>query len=108
MDGSCNPYLAATVLLAAGLDGIERELECPDPNPMNLYESTPEQRAEMGIDTLPSNLLDATRELERDDVMRAALGSEYLDYFVACKQREVQAAHEQITQWELDRYLQLF
>jgi len=112
VDGSCNPYLAATVLLAAGMDGIERELECRDPNEMNLYESTPEQRAELGIDTLPENLLDATRALERDDVIRAALGTtphgDYLDYFVACKRREVQAAHEQITQWELDRYLQLF
>ena len=112
VDGSCNPYLAATVLLAAGLDGIERELACRDPNEMNLYESTPEQRAELGIDTLPENLLDATRALERDDVIRAALGTtphgDYLDYFVACKRREVQAAHEQITQWELDHYLQLF
>src|ERR687897_3285492 len=112
VDGSCNPYLAATVLLAAGLDGIERELECPAPNAMNLYESTGEQRAQLGIDTLPSNLLDATRELEADDVIRKALGSvpggDYVDYFVECKRREVQAAHEQITQWELDRYLQLF
>jgi glutamine synthetase len=112
VDGSCNPYLAATVLLAAGLDGIERELECPDPNPMNLYESTAEQRAELGITTLPENLLDATRALEADDVIRKALGTtprgDYVDYFVDCKRREVQAAHEQITQWELDRYLQLF
>src|ERR671916_2105496 len=108
VDGACNPYLAATVLLAAGLDGIERELECPDPNEMNLYESTPEQRAQLGIETLPENLLDATRELERDDVIRRALGTtrdgDYLDYFVACKRREVQAAHEQITKYELDRY----
>ena len=74
VDGSCNPYLAATVLLAAGLDGIERELECPEPNPMNLYESTAEQRAELGISTLPENLLDATRALEADDVLRKALG----------------------------------
>ena len=75
VDGSCNPYLAATVLLAAGLDGIERELDPGDPNTLNLYESTPEQRAELGIDTLPENLLDATRELERDDVIRRALGT---------------------------------
>jgi glutamine synthetase len=112
VDGSCNPYLAATVLLAAGLDGIERELDPGDPNTLNLYESTPEQRAELGIGTLPENLLDATRELERDDVIRRALGTtpdgDYLDYFVTCKRREVQAAHEQITQYELDRYLQLF
>jgi glutamine synthetase len=112
VDGSCNPYLAATVLLAAGLDGIERELDPGDPNTLNLYESTAEQRAELGIDTLPENLLDATRELERDDVIRRALGTtrdgDYVDYFVECKRREVQAAHEQVTQWELDRYLQLF
>ena len=61
---------------------------------------------------LPANLLDATRELERCDVLRAALGStsegDYVDYFVSCKRREWQQAHEQITQWELDRYLQLF
>ena len=92
--------------------GSSASSTCRDPNEMNLYESTPEQRAELGIDTLPENLLDATRALERDDVIRAALGTtphgDYLDYFVACKRREVQAAHEQITQWELDRYLQLF
>jgi glutamine synthetase len=112
VDGSCNPYLAATVLLAAGLDGMERELDPGDPNSLNLYESSAADRARLGIDTLPENLLDATRELERDDVMRRALGTtrggDYVDYFVECKRREVQAAHEQITQWELDRYLQLF
>jgi glutamine synthetase len=112
VDGSCNPYLAATVLLAAGLDGIERELDPGDPNALNLYESTAAQRGDLGIDTLPENLLDATRELERDEVIRKALGrtskGDYLDYFVECKRREVQSAHEQITQWELDRYLQLF
>jgi glutamine synthetase len=112
VDGSCNPYLAATVLLAAGLDGIERELDPGDPKTLNLYETSAAQRAELGIETLPENLLDATRELERDDVLRRALGrtrdGDYLDYFVECKRREVQAAHEHITQWELDRYLQLF
>ena len=75
VDGSCNPYLAATVLLAAGLDGIERELDPGDPNALNLYETTAAQRQELGIDTLPENLLDATRELERDDVIRKALGT---------------------------------
>jgi glutamine synthetase len=112
VDGSCNPYLAATAVLAAGLDGIERGLDPGDPNSLNLYETDEAQRAELGIDVLPANLLDATRELERCQVMRAALGrardEDYLDYFVRCKRREWQQAHEQITQWELDRYLQLF
>jgi glutamine synthetase len=112
VDGSCNPYLAATAVLAAGLDGIERGLDPGDPNSLNLYETDAAQREQLGIDVLPGNLLDATRELERCDVLRAALGrardEDYLDYFVRCKRREWQQAHEQITQWELDRYLQLF
>jgi glutamine synthetase len=112
VDGSCNPYLAATAMLAAGLDGIDRGLDPGEPNSSNLYTMSPEQRASEGIELLPANLLDATRELERDDVLRAALGKtrdgDYLDYFVSVKRREWQAAHEQITKWELDRYLQLF
>jgi glutamine synthetase len=112
VDGSCNPYLAATVVLAAGLDGIERGLDPGEPNSLNLYETDEAQRAELGIDVLPANLLDATRELERCQVLRAALGrardEDYVDYFIHCKRREWQQAHEQITPWELDRYLQLF
>ncbi|HEY8000937.1 MAG TPA: type III glutamate--ammonia ligase [Solirubrobacterales bacterium] len=112
VDGSCNPYLAATAILAAGLDGIERGLDPGDPTTANMYETSEADRREMGIETLPENLLDATRELERCDVLRKALGSvgdeDYVDYFVRCKRREWTAAHEQVTQWELDRYLQLF
>lgn len=110
VDGSCNPYLASAAILAAGLDGIERGLDPGEPTSGNMYETSEAERREMGIETLPANLLDATRELEADDVLRKALGSvgdeDYLDYFVRCKRREWQAAHEQITQWEIDRYLQ--
>ncbi len=112
VDGSCNPYLAATVMLAAGLDGVERKLDPGDPNKANLYTLSPEELAAGGIDLLPANLLDAVRALENDDVLRAALGStregDYVDYFARIKLGEWQNAHEQITQWELDRYLQLF
>jgi glutamine synthetase len=112
VDGSCNPYLAATAMLAAGLDGIERGLDAGEPNSANLYEMHPGDREKAGIELLPGNLLDAVRELERNDVLRAAFGKtrdgDYVDYFAKVKRREWQAAHEQITQWELDRYLQLF
>jgi glutamine synthetase len=112
VDGSCNPYLGATAMLAAGLDGIERKLDPGEPNSANLYEMSAEQRAAEGIELLPENLLEATRELEKNDVLRAALGKtrdgDYVDYFVKVKRQEWRAAHEQITQWELDRYLQLF
>jgi glutamine synthetase len=73
---------------------------------------SPTDREALGIEVLPANLLDATRELERNDALRAGFGQtrdgDYLDYFVEVKRREVQSAHEQITQWELDRYLQLY
>jgi glutamine synthetase len=111
VDGACNPYLAATVVLAAGLDGIENGIDPGDPSEGSMYETSVEDRKKMGVETLPANLLDATRELEQNEVMRKALGNtgneDYVDYFVRCKQREWQLAHEQITKWEIDRYLQL-
>src|SRR5215210_5958083 len=113
VDGSCNPYLATVGILAAGLDGIERKLEPGDPTSgLNLHELEDGALAELGIELLPENLLDATRELERDDVLRKALGNcereDYVDYFIATKRTEWQLAHNQITDWELKRYLQLF
>ena len=113
VDGSCNPYLGAAAVLAAGLDGIERGLDPGEPTTeLNLHELTDERRRELGVEMLPANLLDATRELERDDVLRAALGTtdreDYVDYFVRTKQAEFAEWHDQVTQWEVDRYLQLF
>jgi glutamine synthetase len=111
IDGACNPYLAATVVLAAGLDGIEHGLEPGDPNTENLYQVTPGDLERLGIDVLPGNLLDATRELERDDVLREALGrcadEDYVDYYLRVKRREWQSYHEQVTPWEVEQYLSL-
>jgi glutamine synthetase len=113
VDGSCNPYLAATAVLAAGLDGIARGLEPGEPtSDLNLHEVSEERLRELGVELLPDNLLDATRALERDDVLRAALGrcpdEDYLDYFVRVKRDEWKRAQAEISDWELDRYLQLF
>ena len=113
IDGSCNPYLAATAVLAAGLDGIENELDAGDPTTeLNLHELTEDQRKELGVELLPANLLDATRELEQDDVLRAALGNtareDYVDYYVKIKQDEFAEWHNEVTPWEINRYLQLF
>ena len=91
VDGSCNPYLAATAMLSAGLDGIERGLDPGNPNTANLYEMSPEDRAAAGIELLPANLLDATRELERATTSCAPAWArpadgDYIDYFIQCKQ----------------------
>src|SRR5829696_2594045 len=104
VDGSCNPYLAATAVLAAGMDGIERGLDPGDPTTeLNLHEVTEEQRNELGVELLPANLLDATRELEKDDVLRKALGNtgreDYVDYYVKTKQAEWEEWHNEVTPW---------
>jgi glutamine synthetase len=109
VDGACNPYLAATVILAAGLDGIENGLDPGEPNSENLYAIPYKDLRARGMQTLPTNLLDATEELEQDEVLREALGrareEEYVDYFVAVKREEWSRYHEQVTPWELREYL---
>jgi glutamine synthetase len=112
VDGSTNPYLAAAVVLASGLDGIESKLDPGEPNRDNLYEVPPEEIERRGIRMLPTNLLDATRNLVRDEVLRAALGTtpdgDYIDYFVRVKQAEWADYHEHVSDWETKRYLSLF
>jgi glutamine synthetase len=112
VDGSCNPYLAAAVILAAGLDGIENELDPGEPNAENLYAVPYDELKARGLDTLPVNLLEATNELERDDVLRQALGrardEDYVDYFIGVKREEWNRYHEQVTPWEIREYLTRF
>ncbi len=112
IDGAANPYLAATVILAAGLDGIENKIDPGDPNETNMYEMSAEERKKRGIEVLPSTLLDATRNLEQDEVLREALGrgprGDYIDYFVEVKRREFKEFHDRVSDWEIDKYLSLF
>jgi glutamine synthetase len=112
IDGSCNPYLAAAAVLAAGLDGIENGLDAGEPNSENLYTVAYDELKGRGLRTLPMNLLEATQELERDDVLREALGrgrdEDYVDYFVRVKRDEWNRYHEQVTPWEIEEYLTRF
>ena len=112
VDGSTNPYLAATVILAAGIDGIENRIDPGEPNSDNLYSIPHDELRARGLDTLPSNLLQATLELERDEVIREALGEarneDYVDYFIRVKQEEWNRYHEQVTPWEVKEYLTRF
>jgi glutamine synthetase len=112
IDGACNPYLAATVILAAGLDGIDNGIDPGEPNADNLYAVAPEECVARGLEALPANLLDATEELERDDVVRGSLGrgrdEDYADYYIRVKRDEWSRYHEQVTPWEIDEYLTRF
>jgi glutamine synthetase len=112
IDGSCNPYLAATAVLAAGLDGIEFKLDPGEANSDNLYAIPYDELRARGLETLPANLLDATEELEGDDALRKAFGrgrdEDYLDYFIRVKRDEWTRYHEQVTPWEIKEYLTRF
>ncbi|WP_254765066.1 type I glutamate--ammonia ligase [Natrinema marinum] len=107
-DPSCNPYLALAALIHAGLDGIERDLECPDPVRENIYEFDEEKREEYGIDTLPTNLGEAVEALEEDEVIYDALGDHVGPKFVEAKEQEFEDYLVDVSQWELDRYLETF
>jgi glutamine synthetase len=108
IDGSCNPYLAATVLLAAGLDGIQKGLDAGTPNERNMYEVSEETLRREGIAVLPSTLKDAVDALEADEVIRAALGDEYAQTYIAAKRAEWEEYHNFVSQWEIDHYVDLY
>jgi glutamine synthetase len=107
-DPACNPYLAFATLVHAGLDGIERSLECPDPVRENIYEFGEAERDEYGIDTLPENLGQAVDALESDDVIMDALGPHTGEKFVEAKRQEYSEYLAEVSEWELDRYLETF
>ncbi|MFB6118871.1 type I glutamate--ammonia ligase [Halosegnis sp.] len=107
-DPSCNPYLAFAVLIHAGLDGIEQDLECPDPVRENIYEFDEQKREEYGIDTLPTNLGEAVDALKNDEVVLDALGPHVSEKFIEAKESEFEDYLVDVSQWELDRYLEKF
>jgi glutamine synthetase len=107
-DPSANPYLAFTVMLAAALDGIDKQLPCPAPlNNVNVYHLTEEERVSMGIPELPGSLAEALRELEKDEVIKGALGPAAYEAFVRAKWAEIEESRMRVTDWELERYLEV-
>lgn len=107
-DPSCNPYLAIASLLAAGLDGIERELEPPPPVNRNIYMMTEAEKEEAGIRSLPSNLNEALDALIRDQVIMEALGDHVLLHFIEAKRIEWNMFRTQVTEWEREQYCTIY
>ena len=104
-DPACNPYLAFSVMLAAGLRGIEKKYEVPDPVEENVYEMTEEERRNRGIDTLPASLWEAIKLTENSELVRKALGDHVFNAFIANKKIEWDQYRAQVTDYELKRYL---
>ncbi|HZH40175.1 MAG TPA: type I glutamate--ammonia ligase [Gemmatimonadales bacterium] len=104
-DPSANPYLALAVQLAAGLDGVERKLTPPDPVNKNIFEMSHRERRKYRIDELPRDLHEALECLEKDDVIRAALGDHIYERFLEAKREEWEDYIGTVSDWELQRYL---
>jgi glutamine synthetase len=105
-DPSTNPYLAFNVMLAAGLDGIDRKLTCPEPlNNLNVYELSEEERRDHNIGMLPGSLLEAVNAFETDPILQDALGKPLTEAFVNARRTEWEVFRTQVTDWEINRYL---
>lgn len=107
-DPSCNIYLAFAVMLAAGLEGIEKGLEPPDPVEENIYELSPEEVQHYHIDSLPGSLLVALREMEGSKLMRDVLGEHTFQLYLRAKQAEWNEYAAHVSNWERERYAELY
>ncbi|MCP3892782.1 MAG: type I glutamate--ammonia ligase [Desulfobulbaceae bacterium] len=107
-DPSANPYLALAAMLAAGLDGIDRDMMADDGlnDDINIYQLTREEREERGITELPGSLSEALHELENNGVIKDALGEEVYDTFYRAKLAEIEEHRLTVSDWEVERYLE--
>lgn len=104
-DPACNPYLAFAVMLAAGLDGIEKKMEAGEPVNRNIFTMSQREKRRLKINQLPPNLSDALDNLEKDKVMLEALGSHIATNFLEAKRKEWADYISHVHPWEQERYL---
>ena len=107
-DGAVNPYLVATLVLAAGLEGIREGLDPGKPNEDNLYAISEEERRARGIEFLPQTLQEAVAAFAADPLVENVLGKELRDEFIRYKTEEWEAYHLTVSQWEIERYSYMF
>jgi glutamine synthetase len=107
-DISCNPYLGAAMILSAGLEGIREQLDPGDPNLVNAYTLTPDQRAERGLHLLPRTLGEAVDAFAADPLSKKVFGDAMFEAFVTYKHEEWESYHCAVSDWEQARYLEFF
>ena len=104
-DPSCNPYLSLALCLAAGLDGIRRELEPPAEIAENIYGMNAAQRAARGIVNLPGSLKEAIVTFQEDPLIRETLGEHVYAQYLAGKETEWETYRTRVSAWEIERYI---
>jgi glutamine synthetase len=107
-DPTCNPYLAFSVMLKAGIDGIKNKLEVPNPVEENVYELDDKKLAQKKIDCLPNSLLEALGEFKKSTLFREALGEDLFEKYLSIKTREWDEFKTEISAWEKEKYLNLY
>ncbi|MHC4618268.1 MAG: glutamine synthetase family protein [Planctomycetota bacterium] len=107
-DPACNPYLAFAVMLKAGLDGIKNKLEPPEPVEENIYQLDGESLVQRNIDVLPTSLLEALDELKKDTLIQEVLGRHLFERYIDVKTKEWDQFKKQVTNWEIETYLDTF
>ena len=106
-DPSANPYLAFSVMLAAALDGIEKNMEPPKSlNNINLYHLDAKERKKLGVKELPGSLAEALNELDKDEVLKSALGEVTYEAFARAKWAEWDDFRLRVSDYEIERYLE--
>jgi glutamine synthetase len=108
VDMATNPYLGAAMMLAAGLEGIEQELDPGDPIPDNMYLRTEDELQDMGVATLPRTLLEAVEAFDADPLSELVMGPALKQSYVELKKAEWWDYHNAVSEWELDRYLTFY
>jgi glutamine synthetase len=104
-DPAANPYLAFAVMLAAGLEGIEQGYELPAPVEPNIYKMSAEEREALGLTSLPDTLYEAVQETQKSDLVHRMLGDHVFERFITNKLNEWYEYREQVTRWEIQKYL---
>lgn len=104
-DPSCNPYLALALCLAAGLDGIKRNLTPPVSVDRNIFKLTSDERVEMGIESLPGSLMESIEYMEKDELVKKTLGDHVFEKYIDAKKEEWNEYITKVSQWEIDNYL---
>ncbi|MDQ0159010.1 type I glutamate--ammonia ligase [Alkalibacillus salilacus] len=108
VDPAANPYMAMSVMLAAGLDGVENKLTAPDPVDRNIYVMDKAEREANGVQDLPATLYDALQYLKSDNVIKEALGEHLTEHFLEAKEIEWDMFRTQVHPWEREQYLSTY
>ena len=104
-DPAANPYLAFSVMLAAGLEGIKKKYRLTKPAEDNIYRMTEKERTKTGIESLPEDLYEAIKLTEKSKLVKEALGDTVFEYFIRNKYMEWDEYKAQVSRYEIDKYL---